>query len=67
MKDRITGIKAWETVKNAERKYTRKVLVSDDPWWGKTYDMEEYVIVEGATYLHTLDRDRWDVLTKIED
>ena len=65
MKKVVTGMKAWEMAKNAEKTYTKKVLVSDDPWWGKAYDTIKYVVVDGVTYEHTLDRDGWDVLTEV--
>lgn len=64
MKNVITGMKAWEMVKNAEHKYTERKLVKDDPWWGETYETIRYVVVEGKTYKHTTDRDGWDVLTE---
>ena len=66
MKNMITGTKAWEMAQNAERKYTERKLVKDDPWWGKTYETVRYVVVDGKTYKHTTDRDGWDVLTEIE-
>ena len=66
MKNMITGTKAWEMAKNAERRYTERKLVKDDPWWGKAYETVRYVVVEGKTYEHTTDRDGWDVLIEVE-
>ena len=65
MKKVINGMKAWEMAKNAENTYTETVLVKDDPWWGKAYETIRFVVVDGVTYKHTLDRDGWDVLTEV--
>lgn len=66
MKNMITGDKALAMMKNAERKYTERKLITDDPWWGKLYETIHYVVVEGKTYKHIIDRDGWDVLTEVE-
>ena len=66
MKNMITGTKAWEMAKNAERRFTERKLVKDDPWWGKAYETVRCVVVEGKTYEHTTDRDGWDVLIEVE-
>ena len=67
MLNMVTGVKAWEMVKNAERKYDTRVLVKDDPWWAKSYETIHYIVIEGKTYKHTTDRDGWDVLVEVED
>lgn len=66
MKNEITGITAWEMVQRATRKYTKHVLVKNDPWWGEAYDDVQYVMVDGKTYERAKDRDGWDVLIEIE-
>ena len=65
MKNIINGTKAWEMVKRAERKFEKRVLVKDDPWWGKAYETERFVVVDGVTYKHTTDRDGWDELREV--
>ena len=57
------GDAALRMMKNGERK-VEKVLVADDPWWGKRYDEKVTYTVDGKTYEYTTDRDGWAVLTE---
>lgn len=52
-----------EIMKNG-KKTTKRVMVADDPWWGKKYETRTYYTYEGKRYEYRTDRDGWPVMEK---